>query len=193
MILLIDNYDSFTYNLYQYIGEFSENIKVCRNDAITLDEINDLKPTHIIISPGPGHPTDAGICVELVKRFSGHIPILGICLGHQAIAEAYGANIGHALEIVHGKLSEIYSTKRKLFTDLPQKFQVVRYHSLAITNESLPDCLEVDAYTLDNQIMAISHKEYHTYGLQFHPESVLTEFGKELIHEFLKLNRDDDV
>lgn len=187
MILLVDNYDSFTYNLYQYMGEFNQDIMVCRNDRITLEEVNELKPSHIVISPGPGHPTDAGVSTGLVKRFTGHVPILGICLGHQAIALAMGGEIGHSLSIVHGKLFTIHHSGGGVFQDLPHSFNAVRYHSLAVVHDSLPDCLRVDAHAKDMTIMALSHREHHTYGLQFHPESILSEYGRELISNFLSI------
>jgi len=189
MILLIDNYDSFTYNLYQYIGEYSEDIKVHRNDSLTLNEILEMNPSHIVISPGPGHPADAGISVDTIKRFSGHIPILGVCLGHQAIAHAFGGEVSHAKDIVHGKLSTVHCLRKGIFSTLPETFQVVRYHSLAVMKDSLPDCLQIDAYTEDMTVMALSHKEHDTYGLQFHPESILSEYGKELIGNFLRTGK----
>jgi len=187
MVLLLDNYDSFTYNLYQYIGEFTGDVKVLRNDQVTLEEIAKINPDHIVISPGPGHPESAGVSVLLVKRFSGHIPILGVCLGHQAIAVAMGGKVGHAKSIVHGKLSTVHCNSRGIFKGIPETIQAVRYHSLAVLEESFPDCLQIDAYTDDLTIMALSHKEHQTFGLQFHPESVLSEYGKELIGNFLRL------
>jgi len=187
MVLLLDNYDSFTYNLYQYIGEFTGDVKVLRNDQVTLEEIAKVNPDHIVISPGPGHPENAGVSVSLVKRFSGHIPILGVCLGHQAIAVAMGGKVGHAKSIVHGKLSTVHCNGKGIFKGIPETIQAVRYHSLAVSEDSFPDCLQIDAYTDDLTIMALSHKEHQTFGLQFHPESVLSEYGKELIGNFLRL------
>jgi len=187
MVLLLDNYDSFTYNLYQYIGEFTNDVKVIRNDQITLEEIEDLKPSHIVISPGPGHPADAGVSVSLVKRFSGQIPLLGVCLGHQAIAVAMGGKVGHAKSIVHGKLSAVHCSGKGIFEGIPETIQAVRYHSLAVSEDEFPECLQIDAYTDDMTIMALSHKKHHTFGLQFHPESVLSEYGKDLIGNFLRI------
>ncbi len=193
MVLLLDNYDSFTYNLYQYIGEFTSDIKVIRNDQITLEGIEELKPSHIVISPGPGHPLDAGVSVSLVKRFSGQIPILGVCLGHQAIAVAMGGKVGHAKSIVHGKLSTVHCNEKGIFKGIPETIQAVRYHSLAVLEDSFPDCLQIDAFTDDLTIMALSHKEHQTFGLQFHPESVLSEYGKDLLGNFLRIGEDDAV
>ncbi len=193
MVLLLDNYDSFTYNLYQYIGEFTSDIKVIRNDQITLEGIEELKPSHIVISPGPGHPLDAGVSMSLVKRFSGQIPILGVCLGHQAIAVAMGGKVGHAKSIVHGKLSTVHCNEKGIFKGIPETIQAVRYHSLAVLEDSFPDCLQIDAFTDDLTIMALSHKEHQTFGLQFHPESVLSEYGKDLLGNFLRIGEDDAV
>jgi anthranilate synthase component 2 len=189
MICLIDNYDSFTYNLYQYVGEIYPDIVVRRNDEISIREIEDMNPSHIIISPGPGHPRDAGISPILIARFINRIPILGICLGHQAIGLAMGGTVSFARQIVHGKQSTVRHSGKGIFEGIPSPFQVVRYHSLAVMTDDLPDCLEVHAYTDDGTIMALAHKEYPIYGVQFHPESVLTEFGKELIKNFLKIDR----
>ena len=187
MILLIDNYDSFTYNLYQYIGEIYEDIKVFRNDKISLDEIERLKPEGIILSPGPGIPENAGICIEVVKKFGGKIPILGICLGHQAIGCAYGGKVVRANNIMHGKTSEISIVQNKLFKNLENSINVMRYHSLIIEKNTLPEELEVTAESLDDkEIMAVKHREYEVYGLQFHPESILTEKGKQIIKNFLE-------
>jgi anthranilate synthase component 2 len=187
MILLIDNYDSFTYNLYQYIGEIYEDIKVFRNDKISLDEIERLNPDGIILSPGPGIPENAGICIEVVKKFGGKIPILGICLGHQAIGCAYGGKVVRANNIMHGKTSEISIVQNKLFKNLENSINVMRYHSLIIEKNTLPEELEVTAESLDDkEIMAVKHREYEVYGLQFHPESILTEKGKQIIKNFLE-------
>ena len=188
MLLIIDNYDSFTYNLYQYIGEIYPDIVVKRNDEINIQTIEKIKPKYIVISPGPGYPEAAGISVEAIKQFSSKIPILGICLGHQAICIAMGGNVGLADAIVHGKQSKIYNNGKGIFKCLPKSFNVVRYHSLCAKWENFPECLEVQAVTEDNTIMAFKHKEYHTYGLQFHPESILSEYGKELLRNFLDIS-----
>ena len=186
MILIIDNYDSFTYNLYQYIGELYSDIKVARNDEITIAEIEALCPDALIISPGPCYPKDAGISVETIKHFSGKIPILGVCLGHQSIAEAFGGKVVIAKEQLHGKATDItLSTDNPLFTGLPKKIKVARYHSLIVDSKTLPECLEITAYDSKNQIMAIRHKEHPTYGVQFHPESVMTDTGRKIIENFL--------
>lgn len=185
MILLIDNYDSFTYNLYQYIGEFSE-VKVVRNDAITVDEIKELNPNGIVISPGPGTPDDAGISIEVIQKLGSKYPILGICLGHQSIAQAYGGRVIRAEQIYHGKTSRISVKGKTIFEGIPRKIEVMRYHSLIVDNKSLPECLDVIGYTVDdNLIMALKHKEYEVYGLQFHPESIYTPKGKYIISNFV--------
>lgn len=186
MILIIDNYDSFTYNLYQYIGELYSDIKVARNDEITIAEIKALSPDALIISPGPCYPKDAGISVEAIRYFSGKLPILGVCLGHQSIAEAFGGKVVIAKEQLHGKASDItLKTDNPLFSGLPKKIKVARYHSLIVDRETLPDCLEVTGYDSKNQIMALRHKEHPTYGVQFHPESVMTDTGRKIIENFL--------
>lgn len=188
MILLIDNYDSFTYNLYQYLGEVEENIVVKRNDEITIAEIEALNPTAIVISPGPGRPEEAGISMEVIRKFYKSIPILGICLGHQAIGAAFGANVIGAKQIMHGKTSLIEHTGTDLFAGQEQPLCVMRYHSLVVEKASLPDELEVTATSQDDhEIMALKHKEYPLYGLQFHPESIGTKTGKDLLHEFYKI------
>lgn len=185
MILLIDNYDSFTYNLYQYISEFAE-VKVVRNDEITIKEIRNLKPKGIVISPGPGTPDDAGISIEAIKNFGETIPILGICLGHQSIAQAYGGKIIRSYEIYHGKTSRISIKGKDIFEGIPRKLDVMRYHSLIVDNMSFPQCLDVIASTVEgNLIMALKHKEYDVYGLQFHPESIYTPKGKHMISNFV--------
>ena len=185
MILLIDNYDSFTYNLYQYIGEFAE-VKVVRNDEITIDEIEKLNPNGIVISPGPGTPDDAGISIEVIQKLGSKYPILGICLGHQSIAEAYGGKVIRAEQIYHGKTSKISVKGKTIFEGIPRKIEVMRYHSLMVDNKSLPDCLDVIGSTVeDNIIMALKHKEYEVYGLQFHPESIYTPKGKHIISNFI--------
>ncbi|MCL2388629.1 MAG: aminodeoxychorismate/anthranilate synthase component II [Defluviitaleaceae bacterium] len=186
MLLLIDNYDSFSYNLYQLIGEVEPNIKVIRNDAHTVAEIAALTPEKIILSPGPGKPSDAGVCIEVVRKLSGQVPILGICLGHQAIYEAFGGVISYAAQLMHGKSSEIaVDATCPIFAGLPPFIQVARYHSLAGVRETLPAELKIVAHADDGEIMAISHKEYPVYGLQFHPESILTPAGKDIIRNFL--------
>ena len=188
MILIIDNYDSFTHNLYQLIGELNPDIKVVRNDKITIPEIEELNPDHIIISPGPGNPQQAGICLELIKRLSGKYPILGVCLGHQAIGEAFGGNVVHAPEIVHGKSDRIHILKESsLLKGMEEGFQAARYHSLIVEPESLPSCLEVIAETKKHEIMALQHKQYKIYGVQFHPESIMTPEGRTILKNFLSL------
>lgn len=185
MILLIDNYDSFTYNLYQYIGTFDSDIKVVRNDKITIEEIEKLNPDRILLSPGPKSPKDAGICMDVVKEFYNKKPILGICLGHQCIGEALGGTVSYAKELFHGKQSLIEHTKESVFTGIDSLIKVARYHSLAVLNEGLPECLKVIAKTSDGEIMAIRHKDYPVVGLQFHPESIYTEHGKRIIENFV--------
>lgn len=186
MILMIDNYDSFTYNLYQYFGEIYSDIKVVRNDCITIEEIEKLAPEAIVISPGPGYPKDAGISVDVIKHFSGKLPILGICLGHQSICEAFGGKIVKADELMHGKSSKIsIDNSSPVFKDLPKDIEAARYHSLIAEHSSLPECLEATAFDSAGQIMAVQHREHPTYGLQFHPESVLTADGKIIIRNFL--------
>lgn len=187
MILLIDNYDSFSYNLYQLVGEINPAIKVVRNDELRICDIEKLNPSHIIISPGPGRPIEAGICEDVIAHFSGKIPILGVCLGHQAICEIFGANITYAKELMHGKQSRVtIDNKCKLFKGLPEKIDVARYHSLAAEAKSLPTDLKILATTDDGEIMAVAHKEYEVYGLQFHPESILTPDGKKIIENFIE-------
>lgn len=186
MILLIDNYDSFSYNLFQLTGTINPDIKVIRNDAYTCEQIEEMNPERIIISPGPGRPRDAGICEEAIDYFKGRIPILGVCLGHQAICETFGAQIVHAKELMHGKQSECYVDKScKLFANFPDITKVARYHSLTADPDTMPDCLTITAKTADNVVMAVKHKDYEIYGLQFHPESILTENGIEMIRQFL--------
>ena len=185
MILLIDNYDSFTYNLYQYMGIFNDDIKVVRNDKITIDEIKALTPERIVLSPGPKSPKEAGICIDAVREFYDKIPILGICLGHQSIGEAFGATVSYAKKIFHGKQSEITHTGDSVFTGIDSPIKVARYHSLAVKKEGLPDCLRILAETDDGEIMAMRHKEYPVVGLQFHPESIYTEHGKRMLENFI--------
>jgi anthranilate synthase/aminodeoxychorismate synthase-like glutamine amidotransferase len=189
MILLIDNYDSFTYNLYQYLSELGEGVKVVRNDKITLDDIERMAPERIVISPGPGTPEDAGISNEVILRFGERLPILGVCLGHQCIGYAYGGVVNHAGEIKHGKSSFIYHDGKGVFKGISNPFPAVRYHSLAIQRLSLPDCLEVSAWTDNDIIMGVRHRQYPVEGVQFHPESILTKAGKEILGNFLKSNK----
>lgn len=188
MILLIDNYDSFSYNLYQLIGEISADIKVIRNDAMTIDEIKKLSPSHIILSPGPGRPENAGIIIDVVKNLGVTIPILGVCLGHQAICAAFGANITYAKKLMHGKQSEILcDTNSPLFKNLPMRFLAARYHSLVAESSTIPDDLKITARALnDNEIMAVQHKDFPIYGVQFHPESIMTPQGKTILKNFLE-------
>ena len=194
MFLVIDNYDSFTYNLVQYLGELSsefsitKNILVKRNDQITLDEILKLKPRGILLSPGPGNPDESGICIPILKEISKDIPTLGVCLGHQALAQAYGGKVIIGKELMHGKTSNIFHKSNGLFKDIQSPFLATRYHSLIVDTLTLPKCFEVTAYLEDKTIMGICHKEYnHMQGIQFHPESVLTEFGHKIIGNFLKM------
>jgi anthranilate synthase/aminodeoxychorismate synthase-like glutamine amidotransferase len=187
MILMIDNYDSFTYNLVQYLGELGQNIKVVRNDKITIERIKRLKPERIVISPGPGRPEDAGISCEVIREFSGKIPILGVCLGHQAIGYVYGGRIINAKKLMHGKTSLIYHNQKTIFQGLLNPFEATRYHSLIVEKKSLPNCLEIIAWTKDDEIMALKHKNYPVWGVQFHPESILTKVGKGILANFLKI------
>ncbi len=185
MILLIDNYDSFTYNLYQFMGIFTDDIMVVRNDKITIDEIRQLKPEKIMLSPGPKSPKEAGICLDVVREFYDKVPILGICLGHQSIGEAFGGTVSYAKALFHGKQSTITHDQMGIFDGLPSPLKVARYHSLAVLEEDLPDCLMVLARTADGEIMAMRHREYPVFGMQFHPESIYTEHGKKLLENFL--------
>ena len=186
MILLIDNYDSFSYNLFQLVGEINSDILVVRNDEIRICDIERLNPDYIIISPGPGRPIDAGICEDVIAHFAGKVPILGVCLGHQAICETFGANVTYAKELMHGKQSMVsINNDCKLFQGLPPKIKVARYHSLAADESSLPSNLQVVATSEDGEVMAVKHKEYEVYGVQFHPESVLTPEGKTILKNFI--------
>ena len=187
MILIIDNYDSFTYNLYQYVGEIYKNVKVLRNDKFTIKELKNLPLKGIIISPGPGRPENAGLSIEVIKAFEGKIPIMGICLGHQAIGQAYGGKVISAPEIKHGKTSIINHNGKGLFKGLNDNLKVMRYHSLIVEKSTLPDDLEITAITKDGLIMAMKHKRYQIYGLQFHPESIFTEAGKMIIKNFVEV------
>lgn len=183
-ILLIDNYDSFTYNLAQYLGELGAELVVKRNDQITLDEIDTLAPTHIVISPGPGDPNDGGISLDVIRTLSGKTPILGVCLGHQCIGAAFGGEVKRAPRLMHGKTSPIHHNQRDIFSGIPTPFQATRYHSL-IVEEPLPEMLESMAATTEGEVMALRHKEYDVFGVQFHPESILTEYGKDILQNFL--------
>jgi anthranilate synthase/aminodeoxychorismate synthase-like glutamine amidotransferase len=188
MILVIDNYDSFTYNLVQYIQEMGYDVQVHRNDAITISGIAELGPTHLVISPGPGDPTTAGISVEAIKQFAGRIPVLGVCLGHQSLGYAFGGKVVRAGRLMHGKTSPILHDGKTIFSALPQSFSATRYHSLLVERTSLPDCLEVSAWTEEGEIMGLRHKTILALeGVQFHPESILTEEGKKLLSNFLNL------
>jgi len=182
---MIDNYDSFTYNIVQYFGELGEDVRTVRNDEITLEQIAAMKPDRICISPGPKAPKDAGISLDILREFKGKLPILGVCLGHQAIGEAFGGNVIRAKQVMHGKTSSIAHIGEGVFTDLPSPFTVIRYHSLAIERSSLPSCLEVTAWTDDGEIMGVRHKDYDIEGVQFHPESILSEHGHALFKNFL--------
>ena len=186
MILVIDNYDSFTYNLVQYLGELGEDVKVARNDEISIQEIEALAPDHILISPGPCTPNEAGISLELLQHFKGVIPIFGVCLGHQAIGQAFGGNVIRAERLMHGKTSPIHHNGTSVFEGLESPFTATRYHSLIVERESLPDCLEITAETAEGEIMALRHKEYPIEGVQFHPESIITDHGHTMLRNFLK-------
>ncbi|WP_025846870.1 aminodeoxychorismate/anthranilate synthase component II [Paenibacillus ehimensis] len=185
MILVIDNYDSFTYNLVQYLGELGEKIEVRRNDEIDLEGIEALKPDHILISPGPCTPNEAGISLSLIERFKGRIPILGVCLGHQSIGQAFGGEVIRAERLMHGKTSEIFHDGQGIFKDMPSPFTATRYHSLIVKRESLPDCFVVTAETAEGEIMGLRHKEYPIEGVQFHPESIITDHGHQMLRNFL--------
>lgn len=185
MILVIDNYDSFTFNLVQYLGELGHELKVYRNDAVTLDEIAALAPQHIVISPGPGRPENSGIIMDTIKEFAGRIPILGVCLGHQAIGAVFGGKVVSAPQIMHGKTSNIFHDDRTLFKGLPNPFRATRYHSLIVSPEGFPECLEISAKTEDGIIMGLRHRELQVEGVQFHPESILTDIGMKLLANFV--------
>ncbi len=187
MILMIDNYDSFTYNLVQYFGVLGADVKVRRNDQITIEEIEALAPERLVISPGPGIPQSAGIIVPLVQRFYQRVPILGVCLGHQAVAVAFGGSVVRAARLMHGKVSEIYHNGKGVFRDLPDPFTATRNHSLAVDREGLPSCLEISAKAEDDEIMGLRHRDYPVHGVQFHPESILTQEGMRILENFLRL------
>lgn len=193
MLLMIDNYDSFTYNLVQYFGELGADVKVCRNDQITVNEIAALAPEHLVISPGPCTPNEAGVSLETIRHFAGQIPILGVCLGHQSIGQAFGGNVIHAKQVMHGKTSQIHHDNNGLFAGLNNPFAATRYHSLVIEQHSLPQCLEVTAWTVDEQgkldeIMGVKHKTLPVVGVQFHPESILTQHGHAMLQHFLAMS-----
>ena len=187
MFLMIDNYDSFTYNLVQYLGELGADFRVVRNDAISLDELEGLRPEAVVISPGPGTPGEAGVSIPVIRRFAGRIPILGVCLGHQAIGEAFGGRVVRADRIMHGKTSPVHHDGRTIFRALPEPFEATRYHSLIVEQSSLPDCLEVSAWTAEAEIMGLRHRTQFVEGVQFHPESILSVDGKALLRNFLEL------
>ncbi len=187
MLLMIDNYDSFTYNLVQYLGELGQRVAVYRNDQITLDDVEVLAPAHIVISPGPCTPNEAGICVDLVREYGAAIPILGVCLGHQSIAQAYGGRITRAQKLMHGKTSMIVHHSRGVFAEIPSPFQATRYHSLIVDSRNVPGELEITAHTAEGEVMGLRHKEHPVEGVQFHPESILTRGGKILLQNFLEM------
>ena len=187
MLLMIDNYDSFTYNLVQYLGELGEDVRVYRNDKITLQQIDDLRPDRIVISPGPCTPKEAGVSVETIRQFAGRMPILGVCLGHQSLGVAFGGEVIRAQRLMHGKTSMISHDGKTIFAGLPNPFEATRYHSLLVNPKNLPDCLEVSAKTAEGEIMGLRHRTFAVEGVQFHPESILTTAGKDLLRNFLKL------
>ncbi len=188
MLVMIDNYDSFTYNLVQYLGELGEEVKTFRNDAISIDGIEALNPDRIMLSPGPCTPNEAGISLDVISHFAGQLPVMGVCLGHQSIGQAFGGKVVHAKHIMHGKTSMVSHENEGVFHGLPSPYQVTRYHSLVIERQSLPDCLEVTAWTDDGEIMGVRHKELLVEGVQFHPESILTDHGHALLDNFLKVS-----
>jgi anthranilate synthase component II len=191
MILMIDNYDSFTYNLVHYLGELGGKVLIFRNDKITLEEVGRLNPDMVVVSPGPCTPKEAGISVDLIKEFAGRIPILGVCLGHQSIGYAFGGNIIRAQRLLHGKTSQIYHDGKGVYEGVPNPFEATRYHSLLIEKESLPDKLKVTAWTDEEEIMGVRHKEYLIEGVQFHPESILTKHGKDILRNFMRIARQE--
>ena len=192
-LLLVDNYDSFTYNLYQYLAELGPDVEVRRNDAVSVDEIDAIRPDGLVLSPGPGRPEHAGVTIPAIRRFAGQIPILGVCLGHQAIASAYGGAIVSAPELRHGKTSPIHHEGGELYDGLPSPFEAVRYHSLVAERATLPSCLVVDAETPDGTIMGLRHREHAVFGVQFHPESIVTDGGKRLLDNFLRIVRESQT
>jgi len=189
MILVVDNYDSFTYNLVQYLGDLGEQVSVFRNDEIDLAGIRRLKPSHIVISPGPCTPNEAGISLNLINHFKGVIPIFGVCLGHQCIGQAFGGEVVRAEKLMHGKTSQIHHDGRTIFHEVPTPFTATRYHSLIVRKETLPDCLEISAETTEGEIMGLRHKVYNIEGVQFHPESIISEHGMHILQNFLRLNK----
>ncbi|HJV47557.1 MAG TPA: aminodeoxychorismate/anthranilate synthase component II [Bacillota bacterium] len=189
MIIMIDNYDSFTYNLVQFLGELGEELQVFRNDKISIEQIKALNPDQIIISPGPCTPNEAGISLQVIEELSGQIPILGVCLGHQSIAQAFGGKVIRSERLMHGKTSLIYHDQKSIFTGIPSPFTATRYHSLIVERHSLPDCLEITAWTEEGEIMGLRHKEKQVEGVQFHPESIMTHYGKELLANFIHSQR----
>lgn len=188
MLLMIDNYDSFTYNIVQYFGQLGEDVRVFRNDRVSLEEIETLRPKRLVISPGPCSPEEAGVSVAAIRHFAGKIPVLGVCLGHQAIGAAYGGSVVRSISLMHGKTSPIHHTGKELFKGLPDPFLATRYHSLVLERETLPDCLEVTAWVDNSEIMGIRHKELPLWGVQFHPESILTEGGMDVLKNFLEIS-----
>jgi len=189
MLLMIDNYDSFTYNIVQYFGELGEEVQVFRNDRITLEEIEAIGPDRLVISPGPCSPEEAGISVAAIRRFSGKIPLLGVCLGHQSIGAAFGGRVVRSVSLMHGKTSPIHHTGQGLFSGLPSPFNATRYHSLVVERESFPDCLEITAWVENGEVMGLAHKELPVWGVQFHPESILTEGGMQILKNFLEMSK----
>jgi para-aminobenzoate synthetase component 2 len=185
MIVMIDNYDSFTYNLVQYLGELGEELKVFRNDKITIQGLEELNPDYIMVSPGPCTPDDAGISIEVIRHFAGKIPLFGVCLGHQAIGQVFGGKVIRAERLMHGKTSPVFHDGKTIFENIPSPYQATRYHSLIVEKESLPDCLEISAWTAEGEIMALRHKELAVEGVQFHPESIITDHGKVLLQNFI--------
>jgi anthranilate synthase/aminodeoxychorismate synthase-like glutamine amidotransferase len=189
VLLVIDNYDSFTYNLVQYLAELGQQVRVVRNDEVTVDDVDRMSPEYIVISPGPCTPDEAGISLDIIKRLAGRIPILGVCLGHQSIGQAFGGKVVRAKEVVHGRTSRVFHDDKGIFAGLPNPFEATRYHSLVVERSSLPDCLEITAKTWDEEIMGLRHKTLPVEGVQFHPESFLTKVGKDLLRNFLRLAR----
>ena len=187
MVLVIDNYDSFTYNLYQYLSELGEQVEVYRNDKLTVAEVEALKPDRVVISPGPCTPNEAGISMELIQHMAGKVPVLGVCLGHQSMGQVFGGNVVRAGRLMHGKTSPIHHDGKGLFEGVPNPFEAVRYHSLLVEKESLPDCLEITAESDEGEIMGLRHKEFVVEGIQFHPESIMTRVGKDLLRNFLRM------
>lgn len=193
MIVMIDNYDSFTYNLVQYLGQLDAKVRVFRNDAFSIPQLLSINPTGIVISPGPGRPETAGLSLAVINHFSGQIPILGVCLGHQAIAVAFGGEVVSAKRLMHGKTSTITADGKMLYQGINKPFQAMRYHSLAVSRENLPECLEISSESEDGEIMGLRHRDYPTEGIQFHPESIMTPIGKRLLRNFLKITQESNM